>query len=80
MEVGEFCDAYFKVLFTKTSVTIFDNKGGAFITGWRDNNGTKLWNIYLLPNENDSPGQNQAEQTTLGVYSAYDIPSVATLI
>ena len=78
--ICEFCDADCKVLFTKTSVTIIDNKGEPVITGWRDNNGPKLWNISLLHNEDDSPVCNQAEHTTLGVYSAYDPPSVASLV
>ena len=42
MGFGEFFDADFKVLFTKTGVTIFDNKGEPVLTGWRDNNGPKL--------------------------------------
>ena len=75
-----FANSYFKVLLTKTIVTIFDKKGKPVITGWRDNNGTKLWNIYLLPNEDDSHVRNQSEQTTLGVYSAYDIPSILDLV
>ena len=55
MGIGEFFDAYCKVLFTKTSVAIFDKKGGPAITGWMENNGPKLWNISLLTNEDDSP-------------------------
>ena len=61
-------------------VTIFYKKGDPVITGWRDNNGPKLWNISLLPNEYDSPVRNQAEQTRIGVYSAYDLPSVEALV
>ena len=78
--IGEFFYADCKFLFTKTSVTIFDKKGDPVISGWRDNKGPKSWNIYLLPNEDDSPVQNQSKQTTIGVYSAYDIPSVAALV
>ena len=80
MGIDKFCDADYKVLFTKTSVTIFDKKGEPVITGWRDNNGPKWWNISFLSNEDDSPVRNQAEHTTLGVYGAYDIPSVAALV
>ena len=80
MGIGKFCDADCKVLYTKTSVAIFDKKGGPVITGWRDNNGSKLWTISLLPNEDDSPVRNQAEQTTLGVYSAYDLPYVEAFV
>ena len=80
MRIGGFCDAYCKVLFTKTSVTIFEKKGEPIITGWRDKNGTKLWNIHLLPNKYDSHVRNNTEHTTLGVYIAYDIPSVAALV
>ena len=58
IRVGEFCDAYCKVLFSKIMVTIFDEKGKPFLTGWRDNNSPKLCNISLLPNEDDSPGCN----------------------
>ena len=80
MGIGEFCDADCKLLFTKTSVTIFYKKGEPVITVWRDNNGPKLWKISLLHNKYDSPLRNQSEQTTLGVYIAYDIPSVADLV
>ena len=61
-------------------VPIFDNKWEIFITGWRDNNGTKSWNISLLLNEYDFPKRNRAKQTTLGAYNAYDLPSVAALV
>ena len=78
--IGEFCDAECKVPFTKTVVNIFYKKGEPVITGWSDNNGPKLWNISLSHNEDDSRVSNQAEQTTLGVYSAYDLPPVAALV
>ena len=78
--IGGFFNEYYKVLFTKTSSTIFDKKWEPVITGWRENNGPKLWNISFLPNNNDSPGQNQVEKTMLGVYSAYDLPSVTSLV
>ena len=80
MGIGEFCDADCKALFTKTSVTIFDKKWEPVIKGWRGENGPKLWNIFLLTNEDDSPVRNQAEHITLGVYIAYDILSVAALV
>ena len=78
--IGEFCDADCKVLFTTTSVTIFDNKREPVITIWSDSNGPKLWNISLLPTEDAPPVRNQAEQTTLGVCSTYNLPSVAALV
>ena len=78
--IGKFCDAECKVLFTKTSVTIFNKIGEPVITCWRYNNVTKLWNISLLPNEYGSPVRNQAEQTTLGVHIAYNISYVAALV
>ena len=59
--IGEFCYAYCKVIFTKTSVPIFDKKGEPVIRGWRENNGPKLWNTSLLPDEDDSPVRNQEE-------------------
>ena len=80
MGIGEFCDADCNVLFTKTSVTIFDKKGEPVITGWWDNNGPKWWNISLLPNEDDYPVINKSEQTMIEVYIAYDIPSVSALV
>ena len=80
MGIGGFCYGYCNVLFTKTSVSVFDKKGEPVITWWRDKNGPKLWNISLLPNEDDSHVSNQEEHTTLGVYSAYDLPSVAALV
>ena len=80
MGIGEFCDTDCKDLFSKTTVHIFDNKGDPVITFWRENNGPKLWNISLLPNEDDYPVHNQAEQNTLVVYIVYDCPSVAALV
>ena len=80
MGIGEFCDAYSKVLFTKISVIIFDKKGEPVIIGWRYNNGTKIWSIYFLPNEDNYPVRNQEKQITLGVYSAYDLPYVSDLV
>ena len=76
----KFCDPDCKVLLTKTSITIFDNKLETVITGWRDNNGPKWWKISLLPNEDNFPVHNQEKQTTPWVYSTYDIPSVAALV
>ena len=78
--IGDFFDADCKVIFTKTSVTIFDKNGYPVITGWIDNNSPKLWNIPLLPNEDDSHVRNQAEQTTIGVYSAYNIHSISYFV
>ena len=40
----------------------------------------KIWNVSLFPNEDESPMYNQVEQTMLGVYIAYDPPSVAALV
>ena len=67
MGVGEFFDAYCKVLFKKTSVAIFYKKGEPVITGWRDNNGPNLWKISFLPNEDDSPVRNQSPDHTRGI-------------
>ena len=78
--IGEFCNADCNVLFTKSSVTIFDKKGEPLITGWRDNNGPKLCNVSLLPNEDDSLVRNKEEHTMIGVYSAYDLPFFASLV
>ena len=46
--IGEFCDADYKVLFTKKSVTIFDNKGDPLTTGYKDNNGPKNMERLLV--------------------------------
>ena len=62
MGIGEFCDTDCKDLFSKTTVHIFDNKGDPVITFWRENNGPKLWNIYLLTNEDDSPVRNNLKR------------------
>ena len=59
--IGEFFDADYKVLFTKTSITIFEKKGDPAITGWRETNGPKSWNISLLPEKDESPVRNQGK-------------------
>ena len=33
--IGPFCDTYFKVLFTKENVSVFDPARKTTLTGWR---------------------------------------------
>ena len=51
------------------------------LTGWHENSGPRLWRIYLQPDEENLPKiPNTAHRTVLEAYSAYDLPSVESLI
>ena len=45
--IGNICDKYCKVLFTKNSVIIYDSDNQPFLKGWRENYGARLWRISL---------------------------------
>ena len=79
--IGIMCDKDCKVLFTKHSVIIYEQNKNLFLTGWRETDGTKLWRILLQPDLanvqpcHDEP-DNIHEEATIGVFSAYDLPSL----
>jgi hypothetical protein len=76
--IGKFCDNDCKVLFSKHFVTVFDQLGKAILTGWRETHGAKLWRFSLLPTV--LPPSPDSTETTLGAFSAYDLPSVDALV
>jgi len=78
--IGKFCDAECKVLFTKTTVTIFNKDAVPVLTGWREADGAKLWRMSLLPEEDTMPPQEDSQQAKLGTFSTYDLPSVQALV
>ena len=84
--IGNLCDKYCRVLFTKRSVVIYDKTNRPFLTGWREANGAKLWRISLnpelssLPNLPNNPEHNPQEEATLDAFIAYDLPLVEALI
>ena len=50
--------------------------------GWREMEGPRLWRMYLRPRDTSTPDITtpNAQQSTLKAFSAYDLPSVETLI
>ena len=48
-DIGNLCDKYFKVIFTKNSVSTYDGNNQQFLKGWRETSGAKLWRISLRP-------------------------------
>ena len=54
-----------------------------FLTGWREAEGPRLWRMSLLPNADRVPDiatAPDAQQSTLEVFSAYDLPILEGLI
>ena len=79
--IGGFCDAGCQVVFDKTSVTIYDRQDRPVLQGWRESDGARLWRFSLLPEPTDLlPASEESQTTTLGAYSAYDMPSVEALV
>ena len=79
--IGVLCDKDCKVLFTKTSVIVYNKYNKPFLTGWRETDRSKLWRIYLKPDFSDLPScpenpYTTPEEATLETYSAYNLPSV----
>ena len=79
--LGPICDANCKVIFTKNNVIIYDQGGSPILTGWRENNGDRLWSIALTPTSEELPAMpNSAGQKNIRAYSAYDLTSVEALV
>ena len=89
--IGDLCDRYFKVLFTKNSVIIYDSDNQPFLRGWRETSGPRMWRISLRPDvrtdlANFPPcheypkADAQEEESTLEAFSAYDLPFVEALV
>ena len=79
--IGPICDAGFTVTFSDTRVIVRDKENDPVLTGWREQQGPKLWHFNLLPEPQDVPTPTAACRTTsLGAFSAYDMPSVQALV
>ena len=79
--VGPLCDADCTVTFTSAAVVVRDPHGNPVPTGWREQSGLRLWRIALQTDKTTLPSiPYGSNKTTLQAYSAYDIPSVASLI
>ena len=89
--IGNICDKYCKVLFTKDSVSIYDSNNQPFLKEWRETSRVKLWRISLRPdltldlakfppNNEDTKADSQEKQATLEAFSAYELPSVEALV
>ena len=53
--IGNLCDKYCKVLFTKNLVIIYDSNNQPFLKGWGETSGAKLWHISLKPDLANCP-------------------------
>ena len=84
--IGYLCDKYCKVLFTKYSVIIYDRNNEPFLKEWRETSRAKPWRISLkLDLDNcltchEDPTANSQEEATLEAFSAYDLPSLYSLV
>ena len=77
--IGTVFDADYSVIFCKDTVIIYSPKGHTVLTGWREAGGPHLWRISLLPDAarvHEITTAPDAQQSTLEVFSAYDLPIV----
>ena len=62
-------------------MTVFSPGGKPILTGWRENEMLKLWRFALRPDKEFLLHQTtESKQTTILAYSAYDLPSVESLV
>ena len=79
--VGAVCDSNCVFTFTNEAVIVRNKQGTDVLTGWREATGTRLWKISLQLVVSNLPSMpNDAKQATLAAYSAYDLPSISSLI
>eukprot|EP00804_Cyclotella_cryptica_P006571 CCRYP_021176-RA/>CCRYP_021176-RA protein AED:0.48 eAED:0.43 QI:0/0/0/0.85/0/0/7/0/757 len=58
MGIGKLCDNNCRVVFDKTTVTVFANNGSILLQGWREQHGAKLWRFSLIPNQQVCPTEH----------------------
>ena len=74
-------DADCKNIFTKYDVGVYNLQQPSIITGWWEPTGSKLWNIYSLPDPTAILVLlTDSERSSLQVFRAYNLPSVETLV
>ena len=89
--IGNLCDKYCKVVFTKNSIIIYDSNNQTVLKGWRETSGARLWRISLRPFlrtdianyppcHEDPENDAQEGEATLEAFSSYDLPSVKALV
>ena len=79
--VEPICDTNCTVLFTQQDETVFYPGGKPILTRWREKKIPKLWRFALRPDKELLLHQTtEIKQTTLSDYSAYDLPSVESLV
>ena len=79
IDIGPIFDADYSVTFTKYTVIIYSPKRHTVLTGWHEAEGPHLWRLSLLPDADSIPDIATApdsQKSTLGAFSAYDIPCV----
>ena len=79
--IGPTCNAGYTVTFTSKDVTLYSARGLTILTGWRETHMPKMWRFVLSPNkEPTTPATPRNKRTSLRDYSAYDLPSVESLV
>ena len=77
MGVGPLCDHGCRVLFGKSSVTVFSKYDTIILRGWREPSVAKLWRFFLLPEYHPELPPEWISGPT--AFNAYDLPSVGYL-
>ena len=78
MGIGLLCDHGCRVLFEKTSVTVFSKDGTIILRGCSEPSGSKMWKLSLRPEYHPAvPPEWSSGPTAL---NAHDLPSVGALV
>ena len=89
--IGNLCDKYCKLLFSKHLVSIYDSNNQLFLKGRRETSGSKLWRISLRPDlrpdlakcppsHEDTNADAQEEEATNESFRGCDFPLVEALV
>ena len=81
--IGVMCDVGYIVIFSASVVTIYNQHDTLVIHGWRNQNVPQLWCMLLLPDKATlllTTSIPPPMHTSLQAFSAYDLPSVESLV
>ena len=78
MGIGKFCNHNYRILFRKTSVTVFYQENYVILRGWQEPTGDKLWHFSLHPQSHPSI-LTEWRSTPLD-FNDHDLPSIGSLV
>ena len=78
MGISQLCDHKFRVMFDKTSITVYIPDGEVLLRVWCEPAGNKLWRFSLHPQDHpSSPTDCKSDPVAL---NSHDLPSIVSLV